>query len=290
MNGLRRKYELKLLLSVSGLPKSVFYYHLKKNRTTDKDAELKDIITSIFNANNYTYGYRRIDISLRNIDIIVNHKKVLRLMKELGLHGYNKHQSKYNSYKGRIGDVAPNLYLVNVNGKSRRNFKADKPNSKYSTDITEFKIPYGKLYLSPMLDLYDSRVVTYTISTSPNFMMIKEMLNKTLNIKNEFNDLIIHSDQGWHYQMREYQQTLKDNGITQSMSRKGNCLDNSPIENFFGILKKEIFIGHEKDFKSLKELEKKIIEYINYYNNFRISLKHKMTPMQYHNLYYNNVN
>lgn len=208
-------------------------------------------------------------------------------MLKFGLFGLQqKKDNKYNSYKGQKGRIADNLLLNEVkrnnNTKTYRNFKADKPNEKWGTDVSMFKIKYGKLYLSPIIDMYDSSIVSFNISTDPIFMQIQDMLDKAFNQYDDLSGLILHSDQGWQYQQKPYQLRLQSKGILQSMSRKGNCLDNSPTENFFSIMKNEMFYGQEDTFNSLDELKEAMINYIDYYNNKRISLKRKgLTPIQY---------
>ena len=183
-------------------------------------------------------------------------------------------RSKYRSYKGGVGKVAPNIL--------ERNFKADKPNQKWTTDVTEFHFPWGKVYLSPILDMFNGEIVSYSVSEHPSYSQTIDMLNKAFEQYDNLEGLIFHSDQGWQYQMKEYKTILKEKGIIQSMSRKGNCLDNSPMENFFGILKNEMFYGHEYEFESLEQLEQAIIEYIDYYNNYRITAKLKgLSPVNY---------
>lgn len=142
----------------------------------------------------------------------------------------------------------------------------------------------GKQYLSPVIDLHNSEIVSYNISKSPNFEQTKDMLNKALEKYQDLEGLIFQSDQGWQYQMEAYHSILKENRIIQSMSRKGNCLDNSPMENFFGRMKNEMFYGYEYEFKTLDELEIAMKEYIEYYNTQRITTKLKgLTPVQYRN-------
>ena len=193
-------------------------------------------------------------------------------MKELGLKSIVRKKRKYSSYKGEIGKVAPNLL--------KRNFEATAPNQKWVTDVTEFKVGEQKLYLSPLIDLYNGEVISYNLSTSPNYAQIVDMLDKAFEREKNLDGLILHSDQGWQYQMKKFQTTLKEHGIRQSMSRKGNCLDNSCAENFFGLLKSELFYINK--YTSLKELEKDIIEYIDWYNNKRIKSKLKgMSPVEY---------
>lgn len=232
----------------------------------------KQIIT-IFNENKKRYGYRRITQELHNNDICVNHKTVQKLMKQLGLVCQVRAKRKYNSYKGEVGEVAPNLL--------ERHFKTNQPNRKWVTDVTEFKVNDQKLYLSPILDLFNGEVVSYNLSRHPNFKQITDMLEgafQKLPIK--VDNLILHSDQGWQYQMKSYQNLLKAKGITQSMSRKATCLDNAVAENFFGLLKTELF--YLEKFDSIDQLEKAIIDYIDYYNNRRIKLKlNGLSPVQY---------
>lgn len=218
---------------------------------------------------------------------IVNHKKVKRIMKEEGLYGIQP-KGKYKSYKGEVGKVTYNHLLVkkiNINNHRtdyERDFFASRPNEKWATDVSEFHIQSGKLYLSPIIDMYNREIVSYNVSKCPDFRQTLDMLNKALNKHEDLSGLILHSDQGWQYQMWAFQKKLKDKGIIQSMSRKGNCLDNSVMENFFGIMKNEMFYGHEYEFKSLEELERAINQYIEYYNTKRISLKNKgLSPIAF---------
>jgi len=148
-----------------------------------------------------------------------------------------KNKKKYKSYKGKVGHIAPNII--------NRNFNANAPNQKWATDVTEFRIPAGKLYLSPVIDLYNGGIVSYSISRNPNFRQTMEMLDKAFIKIPENTNLILHSDQGWQYQQVRYQERLKEKGIIQSMSRKENCLDNAVMENFLILLKNEVFYGNE---------------------------------------------
>ena len=192
-------------------------------------------------------------------------------MKTLHLQAKQR-RSKYKSYKGEVGKVGPNIL--------KRNFEANKPFEKLTTDVTEFSVCGEKVYLSPIMDLYNREIISYNISRSPNFWQTREMLNGLFEKLPNDARPILHSDQGWQYQMREYQRLLAEHNIRQSMSRKGNCLDNSSMENFFGRLKIEIFFGEK--FQTTAEFIRCLEEYIVYYNNERISLKLKgMSPIQY---------
>lgn len=282
-------------MSISGVASSTYTYN---NKSKDKDNKNKDIMKQIkecFEKHKGRYGYRRITLSLKADGIVVNHKKVKRLMKLMNLYGYTP-KAKYKSYKGDMNRTVKN-YLIEKHvdeeahtTKYIRTFTTNRANQIWSTDVTEFHIAAGKLYLSPILDLHTREIISYNVSKSPNFTQVTDMLNKAFDKYTNLTSLILHSDQGWQYQMEYYQKELKSRAITQSMSRKGNCLDNSPMENFFGIMKKEMFLGKEYSFNSLKELELEIHEYINYYNHDRISLKLKgLTPVEFRNQSYINL-
>ncbi len=210
-------------------------------------------------------------MALRNRGYVVNHKTVQKLMKELGIICCVR-MKKYRSYKGEIGNVAPNLL--------DRDFKAEKPNLKWVTDVTEFNLFGQKLYLSPILDLCSSDIVSYTISDRPVLSMVTSMLEKAFATIPDGTGLILHSDQGWQYQHKTFQRVLKKKGIRQSMSRKGNCLDNAMIENFFGLLKSELL--YLQNFESIEHFINELIEYLDYYNNHRIKAKLKGLPPVLH--------
>ena len=194
-------------------------------------------------------------------------------MIKLGLKPLKRNKRKYSSYKGTIGKISNNII--------ERDFISNQPNKKWYTDVTEFNFRGNKIYLSPILDGFNQEIISYSISNSPNLEQINDMLNKAFNNKN-LNGLIFHSDQGWQYQHQSYQQRLKNNGIIQSMSRKGNSMDNGLMENFFGLLKTEMFYDQENKYKTIDDLIKAIDEYINYYNYDRIKVKLKgLSPVKY---------
>ena len=270
---LRLIYPLKILLKVSEVKKSTFYYTLSKVDKDDKNKSIIDKIKEIFFYHKERYGYRRITLELRNQGYLVNHKKVYRLMIKLGLKPLKRNKRKYSSYKGTVGKIANNLI--------NREFEADRPNEKWYTDVTEFNLRGEKVYLSPILDGFNQEVISYNVSKSPNLEQINDMLNKAFDNK-ELEGLIFHSDQGWQYQHQSYQQRLKNKGIKQSMSRKGNSMDNGLMENFFGILKTEMFYDQEDKYETLDDLIKAIDEYIYYYNYDRIKVKLKgLSPVDY---------
>ncbi|MGX7074553.1 IS3 family transposase, partial [Falseniella ignava] len=268
-------FRLDLLLETVRLARSTYYYQLKQLDGFDKDKELKTEIQAIYNDHKGNYGYRRVTLELRNRGFTVNHKKVQRLMTVLGLTARIRRKQKYASYQGEIGKKAENLI--------QRQFEGSKPMEKCYTDVTEFTIPNStqKLYLSPVLDGFNSEIIAYHLSTSPNLEQVKVMLEQAFTEK-YYENTILHSDQGWQYQHDSYHRFLESKGIQPSMSRKGNSPDNGMMESFFGILKSEMFYGYEKSFQSLEDLEKAIVNYIDYYNNKRIKTKLKgLSPVQY---------
>jgi transposase InsO family protein len=261
-----------LLIDIAAIPRSSYYYHVKQLKKPDKYADVKANILQIFRDENYCrYGYRRVTDELRKTRNI-NHKTVQRLMREMGLYCMVR-AKKYCSYKGDVGKIAPNLL--------NRDFHAEKPNEKWVTDVTEFHLFGQKLYLSTILDLYNSEIVSYTIAPRPRMSMVINMLDKAICKLPLDHNLILHSDQGWQYQMKNYQRKLKENGITQSMSRKATCLDNAVMENFFGVLKTELLYINE--FDSIEHFIRELHNYIDYYNNRRIKAKFKMSPIEFKN-------
>ena len=261
-----------MLLKIIKLARSTYYYHLKQLDQNDKDYDIKAEIQAIFTEHKGNYGYRRMTLELRNRGIVINHKRVQRLMKVLGLEARIRRKRKYSSYQGEIGKKAENLI--------QRQFEASKPMEKCYTDVTGFAIPASsqKLYLSPILDGFNSEIIAYNLSKSPNLIQVKAMLEQAFT-EEHYENTILHSDQGWQYQHDFYHHFLEEKGIQPSMSRKGNSPDNGMMESFFGILKSEMFYGYEKTFKSIEHLEQAIVDYINYYNNKRIKIKLKHTKI-----------
>lgn len=268
---LRHEHKLSLLFEVSGLPKATYYYHVKRMSKQDKYSEIKEQITAIYEENRGRFGYRRITLEMRNRGYRINHKTIQRLMKSLGLISKVR-MKKYQSFKGEVGKAAPNLL--------ERNFEADRPNEKWVTDVTEFSLFGQKLYLSPILDLCSRDLVAYTIAERPSLSMVTDMAGQAFEKLPDGTNIILHSDQGWHYRHKQYQGMLKEKGIRQSMSRKGNCLDNAVMENFFGLLKSELL--YLQDFDSPEHFRAELVEYLDYYNNRRIKSKLKgLTPAQH---------
>ncbi|MCT1902546.1 IS3 family transposase [Oceanobacillus sojae] len=270
-------FRLKDVLCVVGIPEATYHYHVKHFSREDTDAALKELIISLFKKFHERYGYKRITKELKKLGHEINHKKVYRLMRELGLKcvKFMRKSRKYNSYKGKVGKVAKN--------RLSRRFSTSIPLQKLVTDITEFKcLGEEKLYLNPILDLYNGEIIAYEIKKRPTLDLVMEPLKETMEIiKNRATyRTTIHSDQGWHYQHNQWVKTLKENKVFQSMSRKATCADNASMENFFGILKQEMYHGEE--LVSYEELKKQIEEYIYWYNHKRAKEKLAgLSPVEY---------
>ena len=269
---------MSLLLNVAGLPRSTYYYYTKKQKEPEKYVELKEEICSIAAENKGRYGYRRVTQELRNRGFHYNHKLVMKLMKQLGLSSKVR-VKKYRSYKGEVGKIAPNLL--------ERNFYAEKPNQKWVTDVTEFKwyegIEVHKLYLSAILDLCDRRIVSYVLSEHNDNPLVYKTFDKAVKTNPDAHPLF-HSDRGFQYTSRAFHYKLVQAGMTQSMSRVAHCIDNGPMEGFWGILKRERYYGRR--FTSKQELVQMIEQYIRYYNTKRVQRNlGVLTPMEKYELY-----
>lgn len=268
---LRQRYRLGTLLQIAGLSRSTFYYQAKAQQAGDKYAGLKASIGAIYERHKGRYGYRRITDELRNMGLQVNHKSVQRLMQLLGLKSVVR-PKKYRSWRGQFNAKVANIL--------DRQFQADRPNQKWVTDVTEFNVRGDKLYLSPVLDLYNGEIVAYEMQRRPQMPLVSNILKKALAKLKGQDAPLLHSDQGWQYQMPAWQRQLAERGLTQSMSRKGNCLDNAAMESFFGTLKSEYFYLNK--FDSVERLEDGLRQYIHYYNHERIRSKLKgLSPVQY---------
>ena len=232
-----------------------------------------ELIRTIFNSHYKKYGSPRITIELRNRGIKINEKRVERLMRENHISAEPR-KKKYSSYRGEVGAKAPNII--------ERKFDVGEPYKVFGTDVTQFRIGDEKLYLSPIIDFHTREIVAYDISIHPNMLQIKRMMYQLEDKYGEYlPGSIIHSDQGWQYQQKWYQDFLEEHGMIQSMSRKGNCLDNSPTENFFGRLKEEVFYGQEWRYERIDQLREAIHKWIKYYNEERIVVALRNSPLRY---------
>ena len=272
VSSLEREYPLADVLKAVGLSPSTYYYHRNKPTPEDPYSELRPLVREVFDNSYRSYGYRRIHAVLKaKHGVQVSGKTVLKLMREEG-RLCRVRRKKYRSYKGEVGIAAPNLL--------ERDFEASRPGQKWATDVTEFFVLGQKQYLSPTIDLFNREVIAYELAPSPVMGLVTGMLNKAMSRLEPGMKLVMHSDQGWHYRHRSYQNTLEAHGITQSMSRKGNCLDNAVAENFFGHFKEEFL--RQRSFTSLNQFKKELDLYIHWFNHERIQLKLKgLSPVEY---------
>jgi len=269
---LKADFPLPALLHITGLARSTFFYHQARLQSPDPREALKAKVVEIFEKNHGRYGHRRIHTELVKQGWTLAKKTVLKLMRAMRLICKVRRKKRYASYKGDQGKVAPNVL--------NREFEADGPNRKWVTDVTEFRVGDRKLYLSPVMDLFDRQIISHTISSSPNLALTNASLREALSCLEHGQQPLVHSDQGFQYQHASWRTLLEGAGAVQSMSRKANCYDNAVMENFFGHLKEELF--HRVRFLSADALTAALHEYIRWYNNERISTKLKgLSPVQY---------
>jgi putative transposase len=273
---LRADYRLDLLLQIAGLARSTFFYHQNRLLRPDPHADLKAAIRDIFENNHRRYGHRRVHAVLTGQGWRVAKKTVLKFMRRLGLECPVRRRKRYNSYRGEAGKTAPNLLA--------RDFTTTAPNQKWVTDVTEFSLGDRRLYLSPVMDLFDRQIIAYAIARSPNLDLTNNSLRDALTTLPPGLETgqgpLVHSDQGFQYQHASWQRLLAAAGATQSMSRKGNCLDNAVIENFFGHLKEELF--HHTTYTDTSAFVAALHDYIHWYNNHRISTRLEgLSPVRY---------
>lgn len=253
------------------MARSVYYYQVGLSQQTDPYLAVKAQISAIYHRHKGRYGYRRVHLELGNQQRYLDPKTVQKLMGQMGLKSTVR-PKRYQSYQGSVGKAAPNLL--------ERHFVAGKPNQKWVTDVTEFNIKGERVYLSPILDLYNQEIVSYEIADRPQISSVMQMLQSAFKQLKPKDKPMLHSDQGWQYQMGLYQEALRKQGITQSMSRKGNCLDNAVMENWFGMMKTEFF--YQKKFETIESFKTELKEYIHYYNHDRIKQKLKgLSPVNY---------
>ena len=269
---LKADLPLPVLLQVAGLARSTFFYHQARLQVPDPQEALKAAVTEIFEKNHGRYGHRRVYTELVKQGWTVAKKTVLKLMRSLQLVCKVRRKKRCNSYRGEQGRVAQNLL--------NREFDADAPNQKWVTDVTEFSVDGRKLYLSPVMDLFDRQIISYSVGISPNLELTNASLREALGCLEHGQQPLVHSDQGFQYQHASWRALLEGVGAVQSMSRKANCYDNAVMENFFGHLKEELF--HRVRFISTDALTAALHEYIRWYNTERISTKLEgLSPVQY---------
>lgn len=266
----KAEHSLQTLLQIAGLARSTFFYQQARSREPDRHADTADAIRAIFVRTKGRYGHRRIHAELRRTGPVAK-KTVLALMRRHDLVCPVRRRRRYSSYGGEVGKVAANLL--------NRDFTSTAPNQKWVTDVTEFRVGEHKLYLSPVMDLFDRQIIAYRTGTSPTLELTHGSLRDALHTALGAAPLV-HSDQGIHYQHRSWRSLLAAAGASQSMSRKGNCHDNAIIENFFGHLKAEMF--HPTRFDSITTLDTAIHDYITWWNTDRSQARLEgMSPVQY---------
>ncbi len=274
IDALRDKYRLKLLLDMLQLAKSSYCYRECALHALDKYAALRIRIKEIFAEANSCYGYRRIHAVLQREGICVSEKVVRRIMKEKRLAVPFVKKKKYNFYQGEINPEVENLI--------NRDFNAEIPNEKWLTDITEFSISAGKVYLSPIVDCFDGMAVAWTIGTSPDAELVNSMLDAAVSLLEEGEQSIIHSDRGCHYRWPGWIERVSHAQLTRSMSKKGCSPDNSACEGFFGSVKNEMFYGRSWGGVSLDEFINTLDTYLRWHNERRIKMSlGAMSPVEY---------
>jgi putative transposase len=271
---LKKQYPLSKLLKRMVLSRSSYYYQQQVLKKKDKYKEIKKEMDKMFKENRECFGYRRIYGLLKRKGIIVSEKVVRHLMKELNLQVKQRKTKKYNSYQGEVTPAVGNLI--------ERNFRADKPHQKLLTDITEFALPRGKVYLSPVIDCLDGMVITWKISTKPNAALVNNMLDDLLNQLREDEYPIIHTDCGCHYRWPGWIDRMEKRRLKRSMSKKGCSPDNAACEGFFGRLKNEMFYHQDWTETTIEGFIHDLNTYLHWYNRQRIKVSlGYMSPLEY---------
>jgi putative transposase len=269
---LKAEHSLTTLLAVAGVARSTFFYHQARLDEPDKYAVVKAEIRQIFDRFAGRYGHRKIRDELRNDGWVVSKKTVLKLMNQLGLRCQIRRRKRYNSFKGEVGKTAPNLL--------KRDFTAAGPNQKWVTDVTEFRVGDRRVYLSTVMDLFGREIIGHSAGISPNLELTNSSLQRALTRLRPGDAPIVHSDQGFQYQHASWQLLVSGAGAKQSMSRKGNCLDNAVMESFFGHLKDELYCN--TSFLTVDALTTAIDAYIDWFNTERAHSTLKgLSPVQY---------
>jgi transposase InsO family protein len=255
-----------------GISRAAYYAWRKRMDRSDPDAERKQQVQEAYDASKKTYGYRRIGLWLRQKRaVIINHKAVLRLMNRLGIHSVARQRKVFT----KISQLETYHRYENV---LNRDFSATRPNQKWVTDITYIATQQGWAYLSTIKDLFGGFIVAHGLSLSNSVALVTKTLRLAQQNEKVTDGLILHSDQGHQYTSHAYHVLTQQYNITPSMSRRGNCWDNAPMENFFGHLKEEA-LRHIKT-PSFEEAKQIIDEYIHFFNYERIQLKTRQTPYQ----------
>jgi len=256
------------------MPKSSYFYQRGAKGKGDKYSELRTEVRAVFNENNSRYGYRRVHAVMRSGGQLISEKVIRRIMQEESLIVPRKQKRKYSSYMGEISPAVENIVA--------RDFHAEKPNAKWLTDLTEFHIPAGKVYLSPIIDCFDGLAVSWTIGTSPNAELVNDMLDGAISVLHDDEKPIVHSDRGCHYRWPGWISRIDEAGLTRSMSKKGCSPDNSACEGFFGSIKNEMFYFRSWDDITIEQFIDELNRYLKWYNEKRIKMSlGAMSPVEY---------
>ena len=248
------------MLQLADLPRSTFYDHRRRLNRSDTRAGIKEAIRGAFEAAKSAYGHRRVRAVLLRQGWTVSKKTVLKLMRELGLQCPVRRRKRYNSFRGEVGEAADNVL--------NRQFATESRHTKWVTDVTEFNIGASKVYLSPVLDLHDNRIISATAGPSPSVKMVTDSLRMAIHDLGPGEKPLVHSDQGFQYRHSLWRDTLAKAGLTQSMSRKGTCLDNAVMEGFFSHLKEEWFRIQKPE--TVDEFHTGLNDYLRWWNTTRI--------------------
>lgn len=274
IDALRMKYPLNELLLLTGMSKSSYFYQEEVQRRPDKYAALRTEVKRVFTKNQNRYGYRRVHTEIKFNGARVSEKIIRRIMREERLIVPCKKKRRYNSYMGEISPAVENMVA--------RDFHADSPNKKWLTDLTEFHIPAGKVYLSPIIDCFDGLAVSWTIGTRPDAELVNTMLDDAICSLKDGEHPIVHSDRGGHYRWPGWILRMENAGLTRSMSKKGCSPDNSACEGFFGRLKNEMFYYRSWKDVSIDQFIDELDRYLRWYNEKRIKLSlGGMSPIAY---------
>ena len=275
IDALKEHYDLPELLGQLGLARSSYFYHRARTAVGDKYLGVRQSLTEIFESNHRCYGYRRLQASLTKQDVTISEKVVQRLMKQEGLVVAKPKRRRYASYLGEISPAPENII--------NRDFQAAAPNEKWLTDITEFQIPAGKVYLSPIIDCFDGMVVSWTIGTSPDAELVNTMLDAAIETVAETTARpVVHSDRGGHYRWPGWLSRMSDAKLTRSMSRKACSPDNAACEGFFGRLKNELFYPRDWKGTTIERFIEVVDDYIRWYNEKRIKISlGSLSPIEY---------
>lgn len=263
------EYSISEMCRFFKVSRSGYYDYVKRIDIPAKDLPLAEKIKECQQKNGKTYGYRRVHIWLERQGIHHNPKTVLRIMQKYNLLSEVR-RKKYHNYSN---------VLHKYENLLNRDFNADRPNQKWVTDISYIKTGQGILYLSVIRDLYDNSIVAYKTGTEQNINLVLSTIRAAKRKEKVTAELQLHSDQGFQYTSQAYFNLTQSYGITQSMSRRGNPYDNAMAENFFSILKTECI--YRAKLRTYEEARLLIGQYIHFYNNERIQLKTKLTPMEY---------